>query len=133
MRETSVGLTDRDLPPFEGERLWTVDMAPNEWENYLNGGPEPRHWHREPKRPPIMAPPVFSRDGLSLGEALNRLGRVRAAGPGRWRARCPREHNRRDAFLIVGEHTYKPGEPVFYCYAGCTHQAVKEALLRVET
>lgn len=132
MRETSVGLTDRELPPFDGEKLWTVDIEPSEWENYLKGGPEPSYWNRKPKRAPIMRPPDLSRDCLSLEETLNRLERVRVSGLGRWRARCPLEHTRRDSFLIVGEHSYKPGEPVFYCYGGCTHAEVKAALLRVD-
>lgn len=131
-----VGKTTRRFPgerewtliALEDEKFWEGVADEAEWENYLAGGPEPRHWNRGKRPAPTLRPPVYSADVLTLEEALNRLGRVRVKGR-EWSARCP-AHEDRSPSLIVSESSFKPGEPVFFCYAGCTHQQVKDALLR---
>lgn len=133
LRETAP--TERHLVPFPGEEEWArlvvfeaMPVCDPEWERYLAGGDEPSWW-RKKRRPPLMQPASPSA-ALSLEETLNRLGRVRPKGD-EWHALCP-AHEDRHRSLIISESDYKPGEPVFFCYAGCTHQAVKDALLRVE-
>ncbi len=129
---------DRETQRFPGEREWTLIALDDEkfwegvadeaeWENYLAGGPEPKHWRRTNK-PPTMRPsyPVSS-TRLSLEEALGRLEKVRRTGR-RWKALCP-AHEDHSPSLIVAESPDWSGYPVFYCYVGCTHQQVKDALM----
>jgi len=117
------------LSEAEQQKFWENVEAENEWEAYLTGGPTPKHWHRAAKKPPLMRPQDVSRgDVLSLEEALRRLGRVRVKD-NEWRALCPAHDNHHRLSLVISESEFKPGEPVFYCYAGCTHQQVKDALM----
>jgi hypothetical protein len=82
----------------------------------------------QPRRRPVPRPPVPTAGGLlTLGDALERLEGVRAAGGGRWRARCP-VHGSRGPTLVVEERFSKPGLPHFHCYAGCHWTEIVEAL-----
>lgn len=115
------------LSEEEQEKFWANVAEENEWEHYLAGGPEPKHWHRENK-PVTMHPtnPV-SPTRLSLEQALSRLERVRRTGRS-WSARCP-AHEDQSPSLRVAESPDWPGYPMFFCYAGCTHQQVKDKLM----
>jgi hypothetical protein len=74
-----------------------------------------------------LPPPEPGR--LTLSDALARLERVRRAGDERWTARCP-VHEDRSPSLVVEERRERPGEPHFYCYAGCDWRAVVAELKR---
>jgi hypothetical protein len=82
-------------------------------------------------RPPPPPKPVSLRYGsnrLTLDEALERLERVRTKANGMgWTALCP-AHEDRTPSLLVSESNTNPGEPFFYCSAGCDFRAIKNAL-----
>jgi hypothetical protein len=122
------------LDETDQEPLWDYvkecvegDERDRYWEEYLQGIHEHPPWHTPPRPRPTMRPALLPADGLTLEEALRRLGRVRERR-NEWLAYCP-AHDTHHYSLVVSESDYKPGTPVFYCYAGCTHQQVKDALL----
>jgi len=61
---------------------------------------------------------------MNASELLARLDRVRPAGAGRWRARCP-AHEDRSPSLSIAEG--REGV-LLHCWAGCETQAVLGAL-----
>ena len=65
-------------------------------------------------------------NAFSIGEALAKLERVRRAGDGKWRARCP-VHGGTDPLLVVEKDT-SPGEAYFYCFRGCDFREIIAAL-----
>jgi hypothetical protein len=81
---------------------------------------------------PLLTPPGSVADGvLTLELALDRLERVHRRGR-EWTAFCP-AHDTHHRSLVVSESKYKPGTPVFHCYAGCSHEAVKAAVIAMGT
>lgn len=118
------------LDVTDQEKLWGNVQLEAARENWMAGGPGDERFagdRRPPLRPITMVPPLPYSGSLSLEEALNKLGKVRAKGR-EWRAYCP-AHETHHYSLVISESKYKPGEPVFFCYAGCTHQQVKDKLL----
>jgi hypothetical protein len=82
--------------------------------------------------PSLLSPPGSVAEGtLTLEQALDRLERVHRRGRD-WTAFCP-SHVTHHRSLVISESKYKPGTPVFHCYAGCSHEAVKEKILAMGT
>lgn len=122
------------LDETDQEAFWENVKLESERDNWWAGGPGSEKWagnRKGSRRPVALRPPICSPGCLSLEEALNCLGRVRARGQ-EWTARCP-AHDTHHNSLVISESKYKPGEPVFYCYAGCSHSAVKDALLAMRS
>jgi hypothetical protein len=93
----------------------------------LGAAEDHRKAQERKRRAALLPAPAPGR--LTLEDTLDRLGRVRRVGPGRWTARCP-AHEDRNPSLLVSENEARPGEPVFHCFAGCDWRAVMEALRR---
>lgn len=119
-----------DLTDEDQEKLWANVALEADRENWLAGGPGDEIWtgNRKPKKPPMMSPPISRSAELSLEVSLNHLDRVRVKG-NEWHSLCPAHSDRHTRSLIISESKYKPGEPVFFCYSGCTHKQVKTAVM----
>ncbi len=123
------------LDETDQQKLWDGVREYADRENWIAGEDveEPGRPVEKPKRRTMMRPPIFSPDCLSLEETLNRLDLVRPKRDGRrdaWTARCP-AHEDRSPSLLVSENDFKPGEPMFFCRAGCSHQQVKDAVMQL--
>lgn len=60
-----------------------------------------------------------------LGNVLSRLDRVKAAGPGKWIARCP-AHDDKTPSLGIAEA--EDGKVLLHCWAGCTARDITAAI-----
>jgi len=123
--ETFMGLSDE-----EQEKFWGNVQEEIEYEKWVVGDrDDPPGPPKTNRKPPTMRPPSPS-PALSLEETLSRLERVRRMG-NQWKALCPAHEDRNNPSLIISENSYKPGEPRFFCYVGCTHQQVKDAVMQL--
>lgn len=62
---------------------------------------------------------------LTLSDVLPRLSKVKAAGPGEWRACCPAHEDINPSLSIKQA---QDGRLLIHCFAGCTFQDVLDAL-----
>jgi hypothetical protein len=123
-----------ELDDARDERFWRLvrfeaEHEPERLDYYaeLDRAEAYRKSQERKRRAAVLLPQAPGR--LTLEQALDRLERVRPAGPGRWTALCP-AHEDKNPSLLVSENEGRPGEPVVHCFAGCHWTAIKDALQR---